>query len=105
MSQSSVLGPLLLLIYINNLHCAIKYPKVHHFADGTNLTNIETTIKAINKEINHDLKNLSNCLNSNEISLDVSKAELVMSNPYKKQLDHQLKIKVNGKRFFQNDSG
>ena len=61
---------------------------MHHFADGTNLTNIQTIIKAINKEINHDLKNLSNCLNSNEISLDVSKTEHVMSNPYKKQLDY-----------------
>ena len=88
MSQASILGPLLFLIYINYLHCAIKYPKVHHFDDGTNLTNIQTIIKTINKEINHDLKNLSNCLNSNEFSLDVGKTELVMSNPYKKQLDY-----------------
>ena len=31
----SVLGPLLFLIYINDLNHAIKFCKVHPFADGT----------------------------------------------------------------------
>ena len=35
--QGSVLGPLLFIICINDLHKAIKYCKVHHFADDTNL--------------------------------------------------------------------
>ena len=35
--QGSVLGPLLFLLYINYLNQAIKFCKVHHFADDTNL--------------------------------------------------------------------
>ena len=36
--QGSVLGPLLFLLCINCLNQAIKFCKVHHFADDTNLS-------------------------------------------------------------------
>ena len=82
---------LTVLIYINDLQWAIKCCKAHCFADDTNLMNFRTLVITINKQINHNLKNLSN-LNANKISLNASKTELVMFNSNKNHLDHELTL-------------
>ena len=56
--QDSVLGPLLILLYINDLNQAIESCKVHHFADDTNLLFLGKSIKKLNKLVNFDLKNM-----------------------------------------------
>jgi len=48
--QGSVLGPLLFLIYINDLNKAILYSKVYHFADDTNFLIIDKSYKLIQKK-------------------------------------------------------
>ena len=70
--QGSVLGSLLFLLYINDLNQAIKFCKVHHFADDSNLLYLGKSIKKLNKLVNYDLKNLLYWLNANKISLNVN---------------------------------
>ena len=73
-----MLGPLLFLIYINDLNVAINYAIVHHFADDTNLLITGKSLKSIKKHTNIDLKLLCNWLKANKISLNSSKTEAIL---------------------------
>ena len=53
--QCSVLGPLLSLIFINDLNIALKHSETFHFADDTCLLNIKDSFKQTNKVVNKDL--------------------------------------------------
>ena len=47
--QGSVLGRLLFLVYINDLNQALKFCKVHLFADDTNLIPFSRSVNRLNK--------------------------------------------------------
>ena len=83
--QGPALGPLLFLLYINDLNLAIKYYKVHHFADDTNLLYTNNFIKNLNKMLDKDLKNLTNWLNANKIPQNFNKTELILFKPKMKK--------------------
>ena len=73
-----MLGPILFLIYINNLHNIVTYSDIHHFADDTNLLYANKSIKDINRKVNFDLQNIIHWLRVNKISLNADKIELIL---------------------------
>ena len=77
--QGSVLGPLLFLLYINDLNKAINYCVTRHFADDTNLL----------------IKN-----KANKISLNASKTEMLIFRHPNKTLNYDLKINLDRKRLY-----
>jgi len=102
--QGSVLGPLLFLIYINDINNSIRFSSIHLFADDTNLLHINKSYTSLCKNINSDLKGIVHWLNANLICLNAKKTELIFFSSSRKK--HNLKnnskiqIKINNKRLY-----
>ena len=98
MPQGSILGPLLFLIYINDLSKAIIFSSVHHFADDTNILYVSSSLKDVNKKINHDLSNLVQWLRADKISLNLSKTEIVIFKSHSEQTTKHLNFRLSGQK-------
>ena len=96
--QGSVLGPLLFILYINDLNKAIIHSSVHHFGDDTNLLCCNKSFKKINKHVNHDLKHLCQWLRSNKISLNASKTEIIIFKHKQTIITKHMNFRVSGQK-------
>ena len=75
MPQVSILGPLLFLLYVNDLHHASKILNPVMFADDTNLFFSHSDINHLFEKMNKELTNVSDWFNVNKLSLNVKKAK------------------------------
>ncbi len=100
--QGSILGPLLFLIYINDMNEALVNCRVFHFADDTNLLFSHENPDKLHNIINQELKVLFNWLCANRLSLNVSKTEFIIFRPPKKTILNRVTLKLNGVKLFES---
>ena len=93
--QGSVLGPLLLLIYINDLNNAIRFSYIRHFADYTDILYRNKSLRKINQIINFDLRNINEWFRANRIALNSNKTKIIMFRTPRKALTRRINFRIS----------
>ena len=71
--QGSVLGPLLFVIYINDLPSVSKVLSFYVFADDTNIFYSSRDLFTLQKVMNRELKKVKKWLDANQLALNIDK--------------------------------
>ena len=91
--QGSTLGPLLFIIYVNNMPKASKF-KTKLFADDTVLTLSDICEKRLNKQINIEIDKIDRWMKLNTLSLNYTKTKFMIFRPNLKKNPYKFKIEI-----------
>ena len=96
--QGSILGPLLFIIYINDIAAASTIFSSIIYADDTALCSTLNVFKFdshMNRNINSELSKISDWLRANKLSLNVSKTKLIVFHKPQKRFESP-QLQING---------
>ena len=97
--QGSTLGPLLFLIYLNDLRFCLNKFSSNHFADDTCLIYASKKVKTLETDLNTDLKATSEWLKVNRLSLNIKKSQLIIFHSKSKKVNFtSFSIKLEGSK-------
>ena len=100
--QGSILGPLLFLIYINDMNTVIEFSKVYHFADDTSFLYSCKNLNNLRKTMNKDLHFLYKWLCANRLSLNVAKTEFIIFRPVSRQPKQRITLRLCNRTLFES---
>ena len=76
--QGSVLGPLLFLVYINDISNCLHYSKIILFADDATIYISSNNIDSLFYNLNADLADLADWFKANKLALNVNKSNYLL---------------------------
>ena len=92
--QGSVLGPLLFLIYVNDIYRCSQIFDFYLFADDTNLLYSNKDLKDLETVVNDKLIKVGDWLDANKLSLNTSKSNFVIFHPYQHKPDCTIQLEI-----------
>lgn len=99
--QGSILGPLLFLIYINDITACSDMFKFILFADDTNLFLSNKSLTELENIVNIELEKLSVWFKANKLSLNIGKTHYILFRNKGKKMNNNLTIKIDGTKIDQ----
>ena len=94
--QGSCLGPLLFLIFCNDLNLNLTYLSCIQFADDTTLYYTHRNLRVLQACIDHDLTKLYDWFRANSLMLNISKTNILLFD-YRKKQSTTIEIHIAGK--------
>ena len=91
-SERSVLGPVLFLLYINDMHRSANQMSFVHFADDT--TVLSSDINGVHATVNRERVGVDNWLKTNRLSLNVSKTSYMIISNQKNAFDIKIRESI-----------
>ncbi len=95
--QGSILGPILFLLYINDIENCSKLVSFILFADDTNIFYSNKCLKTLSNIIQTEIDKIAEWLNVNKLSLNTTKTKIILFRSPNKKPSQTIKININGK--------
>ena len=97
--QGSYLGPLLFLLYVNDLPNCMENSHAAMYADDTNITVRSSSLIHVEEALNSELENIHHWLLSNKLTLNVEKTEyrIIGTRQRLNNLSQDINVSIDGK--------
>jgi hypothetical protein len=93
--QGSNLGPLLFLVYVNDLPNCLSFSNASLFADDTNLTTSGISAEVVQSQLNEDLEKVHRWWLANKLTLNIEKTEYMLIGSRQRLNDIQTPIQLD----------